>query len=356
MDNGKQPTMEEVEAYVGTIGMHLTGQMSSHMIHLGDRLGLYQAMHGTGGITAAELADKTGLRERWLLEWLRAQSGAGLVTYEGDDRYALPPAAVPVLVDTQSMLYLAGFFHAPIPLSTLDKTAEAFRTGLGLSYEEQGPNCPCQMKRMTAPAHEMLPDVLAGIDGVVERLENGARVVDVGCSVGKSLQVLAAAYPNSTFEGVDPSKTAIGIAIEEAEAAGLSNLTFHTMGGEELPANGNYDLVLTLDCMHDLPYPQQVADAIGRSLHPDGVWLVKDITTSENFEDNLANPMAGLLYSISVLWCMSSALSLPNGAGLGTMGFNATIARQIAAAAGFTQFTELPVEADIFNTYYVVQR
>lgn len=208
---------------------------------------------------------------------------------------------------------------------------------------------------MFAPSHALLPHFLGRVEGLVERLQAGLQVLDVGCGVGGALCVLASAFPNSTFMGCDASPTAIDIAQRDTQQAGLTNITYQVLKGEALPSSPQYDLVLTLDCLHDMPYPHRTLNAIRGCIKPDGVLVIKDIRCSDRIEDNLSNPFAPLFYGLSVIYCMSSVLSEPGGARLGTMGFNPVIAQAMTAQAGFTQFRQLEIEEDPFNYFYVVQ-
>jgi 2-polyprenyl-3-methyl-5-hydroxy-6-metoxy-1,4-benzoquinol methylase len=334
---------------------YFTGYAVSLMIHVGDRLGLYTTLREQGTCSAAELAACTGLQERWLLEWLRNQAAAGLIEHQGEERFALPPTTALILADPASPFYMAGFFHAPVPPTTLDRVAQAFHTGIGMSYEEHGVNCACTIKRMTAPSHAMLPFFLGQIDGITARLEEGVRVLDVGCGAGSALRELARAFPHSTFEGYDPSPSAIALARSDTQQEGLTNITYHVAAGEEIPPTPQFDLVLTLDCLHDMPFPQRALQAIRGCIKPDGIFIIKDIRSSDRTEENLANPLASLLYSLSLIYCMSSALSQPGGAGLGTMGFNPALAKAMTAAAGFTYFRQYAFEEDTFNYFYEVR-
>ena len=319
-------------------------------------MGLYKTMSTSGAVSAADLASTTGYKERWLLEWLRNQTAAGLIDYDSStEKFSLSPAALPILVDETNPFNIAGFFEHPVSVDELGRIAEAFETGLGVSYNEHGGPCACAVKRFTSPGHTLLVEFLQRVDGLHEKLEAGATVVDVGCGAGVALIELARAYPNSTFEGYDPAVAAIEIAIADTKEAGLTNITYHIAGGEDLPQQPKYDLALTLDCLHDMPFPQEVLSAIRGSIKPDGVLVIKDIKCSDKFEENLANPFSPALYGISVLICMSSALSQPGGAGLGTMGFNPVLGEQMTKASGFSSFSHLPIEEDIFNNFYEVR-
>lgn len=334
------------------------GEVVSLMIHLGDRLGLYRAMAGAGSLTAAALAQRTGLQERWLLEWLRSQGAAGLLTTTDGERFELTAEGAAVLADEgDSLLFAAGAFHGNIvPPDVLDRLAEAFRTGQGLTYDDLGPSAAHQVERTLGPWTRLalVPEILPRIDGLVERLRAGARVADVGCGAGIAAIVLAEAFPASTFEGFDVSQHAIHRARTKVAEAGLGNATFHVAEAEDLPAEPTFDLVLTFDCLHDMAHPTESIAAIRRTIRPDGVWLIKEIRAGSSWEENLRNPVLAMMYGTSVATCMSSALSEPGGEGLGTLGLPADRLERLVRDAGFGSFHTHDV-GDPANLYYEVR-
>ncbi len=333
------------------------GEIVSLMIHIGDQLGLYKAMSGAGPLSAAALAEKTGLQERWLFEWLRGQAAARLVDYHDPDRFELSEEGAAVLADENgSLSFAAGAFAGPTAPATVTKIIDAFRTGIGLSYEELGPNAAHRTERMLGPwtRQELVPRILPALEGVVERLEAGAVVADVGCGGGIALTTMAQAYPNSTFHGYDPSQIAIDRCADKARELGLNNVELHVAGGEALPPNATFDFLITFDCLHDMTRPAEVIAAIRRAMRDDGTWLIKDIRSTPDFKENLRNPMLAMFYGFSVSACMSSALSEPDGAGLGTLGFNPEVAREMVGAGGFTRFVQHDFN-DPSNLYYEVR-
>jgi 2-polyprenyl-3-methyl-5-hydroxy-6-metoxy-1,4-benzoquinol methylase len=334
------------------------GEVVSLMIHLGDRLGLYMAMAGQGPMTAKELAERTGLSERWLLEWLRSQGAARLLDTEDGEVFELSPEGAEVLADdTDSVWFAAGaFFGGVVAPDVVDRLADAFRTGCGLSYDDLGPSAAHNVERMLAPWTRLalLPRILPALDGVVARLEAGARVVDVGCGSGVALLEMAGAYPASQFEGYDPSRHAIGQAAEKVRERGLTNVALHQAPARELPSRPIYDLVLTFDCIHDMPRPAEAIAAIRAAIKPDGTWLIKDLRSGRTWADNRRNPVLAMMYGTSVATCMSSALSEPGGAGLGTLGFPTELAQKMCKEAGFSRFSVHDFD-DPANLYYEVR-
>ena len=350
--------MEKVKAKAEHVFSFLGGALVSGMIYLGDRLGLYRALQNGEPVTSEELARKTGLHERWIREWLRGQASAGLIDYKGEDRFALSPEAALVLAEENSPIFLAGGFCAlPQQMAVLERLPESFKTGLGLPYDAFGPEGAQGVERLLAPWFhtQLVPVALPKLDGVVTKLEAGAKVADVGCGAGIALIEMAKTYPKSNFHGYEISKHALARAEENKAKAGVRNVTFHDANGDALPADESFDFITTFDCIHDMANPDAVIHAIRKAVKRDGTWLIADIHGKATFEENLAdNPLAPLFYGFSVLCCMSSALSEPGGAGLGTLGFTEPVARAMTAEAGFTRFKSQDF-ANPINAYYEVR-
>ena len=201
---------------------------------------------------------------------------------------------------------------------------------------------------------EFVPRIIPALDGVTAKLKSGAVAADVGCGGGLALMAMAMAYPDSEFHGYDPSSHAIDRCQAKVDESGLTNVKLFVAGGESLPVEPTYDFLITFDCIHDMTKPAEVIASIKKALKQDGTWLIKDIQSHPDFKDNLRNPFLAMLYGFSVSSCMSSALSEPDGAGLGTLGFNPDVARTMVTDAGFTGFVEHDFE-DPSNLYYEVK-
>jgi len=344
----------------------LEGAVTSGMIHLGDQLGLYAALRAAAHpLTSAELAAATSLSERWVREWAYNQAAAGMIIADAagaaDDqpeRFSLTPEATAVLADPQHPAYGMGMFHRlPQTMHAVEEMPESFRTGLGHDYDSHGPQGAVGIERSFEPWNRtfLLPVVLPALDGVVAKLEAGARVADIGCGAGSAVLLMAAAFPASTFVGYDISQYALARANEKLAASGLTNASFADPRESPLPADGSIDLVTTFDCLHDMTHPSRMVAAIRAALADDGTWLLVDIKALDTFEQNVKkNPMAALMYGISVLSCMSSALSEPDGEGLGTLGLSENRARAMARDAGFSRFERLRIDHAV-NAFYEVR-
>jgi 2-polyprenyl-3-methyl-5-hydroxy-6-metoxy-1,4-benzoquinol methylase len=355
------PTAEldakELGRFALKVWKYKEGEVVSLMIQLGDRLGLYRSLAGAGVVTPAELASRTGLHERWLQEWLRAQAAAGLIASDDGEHFELTPIGVAVLADEEGSLHFAaGAFARTPPPGYVDKLCEAFRTGIGLSYDDLGPSAAHSTERSLGPWSRLalVPKILPALDGVVDELLAGAVVADVGCGAGVALCTMAAAFPASTFHGFDLSRHAIERAAVRVAELGLTNVELHQVRGEALPTEATFDLILTFDCLHDMTNPEGTMAAIRRAIHPDGTWLIKEIRGHAAFAENLRNPLVAMMYSTSVASCMSSALSEPGGAGLGTLGLHRERCEDMTRRAGFTRFAVHDLD-DPANLYYEVR-
>jgi SAM-dependent methyltransferase len=354
---------DRLKAFSFQLFSKLEGAVTAGMVHLGDQLGLYEAMaRFDRPCTSGELAEATGLTERWVREWAYNQAASRLIDVDADEpgaeRFRLTPEAEAVLASPSHPAYGMGMFHRlPQTMHALEHVRDSFRSGLGHDYDSHGPEGAVGIERSFEPWNRafLLPVVLPALDGVVAKLERGARVADIGCGAGGAVLLMAEAFPKSEFVGYDISQYALGRADEKLTASGLTNARFVDPRDEPLPEDGSVDLVTTFDCIHDMTHPDEVVGAIRRAIAPDGNWLLVDIKALDTFAQNVAkNPMASLMYGISVLSCMSSALSAPDGAGLGTLGLSERVARDMAEAAGFTQFRRLPVEHAV-NAFYEVR-
>lgn len=348
---------EKFKEYAKLVFGALGGAMTSAMIALGDRMGLYRVLAEAGAVNSAELASRTGLSERWLREWLHQQGAAGVLDAKGEGRFALSPEGVAVLADESHPAFGAGFFASlPQNLAVVEQLPEAFRSGVGLPYDALGEEGARGIERGLAPWFRALlvPLVIPRL-GVRDALVRGARVADLGCGAGQALLALARAFPASELHGYELSRFALGRAAANLRESGVTNTTFHDVAHDPLPADARFDLVLTLDVLHDMTDPAGAARAVRRALRDDGTWLVCEIKSYESYEENVArNPMAAMMYGTSILTCMSSALSEHGGAGLGTLGLHAGLLEKLVREAGFTRFESLDFGHPV-NAFYAIR-
>jgi len=333
LDEGK--LMEFVGKFIGDLG----ATMAAGSVVVGDRLGLYRAL-AQGPAGAAELAERTDTDPRYVEEWLRGQAAGGYVTYDGSSAtYSLTEEQAFALTDPDGPLYLPGAFELAVgALRAQPRLVEAFRTGEGIGWNEQDELVFSGCERFFRPGYlaNLVPEWLPALDGVVAKLESGARVADTGCGHGASTILLAQAFPNSTFTGSDYHEGSIEEARKRAAEAGVSErVTFEVASAQTFDGHG-YDLVATFDCLHDMGDPLGAARHIRSRVAADGTWLIVEPYASDRLEDNF-NPVGRVYYSFSAFLCVPNAMSQTGGYALGAQAGESAI-RQVVTDAGFTQF------------------
>ncbi|MGW7578414.1 class I SAM-dependent methyltransferase [Streptomyces sp. NPDC054765] len=321
---------------------------------LGDRLGLYPAMAGAGPLTSAELAARTGLVERYVREWLAAQVAGEYVSYApGTDTYLLPDEHAAVLADPELPTYAAGFSTLLQALyATEDILMEAFRTGEGVGWEEHGPALFTGAAKFFRPGYAaaLVPQWLTALDGVVEKLERGARVADVGCGYGYSTTLMAQAFPSSHFEGFDFHRPSVEAARGIAAGQGLDDrVSFEVATAQDFPGE-DFDLITFFDCLHDTGDPGGALHHAEEALADDGTCMIVEPNTSGNAQEN-ANPVGRTLTATSVAVCLPSALAQHGPQALGNHAGEEAM-RQIADEAGFHHW-RLAAESPVNRVYAV---
>jgi SAM-dependent methyltransferase len=313
--------------------------MSAALILVGDRLGLYRALAGGGAMTSVELADETGTHERYVREWLNAQTAAGYVRYEATTgRYYLPPEHAVALVDAEGPAFtLGGFQIAQAMFTAVDRAVQTFRTGAGMEWGEHAASLTegsdhflrggyvAHLARAWVPA-------LEGVEAVLRR---GARVADVGCGLGTATLLLARAYPASSFTGFDTHVPSIEGARARAARAGLGDrVSFEVASGTDFPGR-DYDLIAHFHSLHLMGDPVAAARHVRTALAPHGTWMIVEPFAHERLEANI-NPVGRLFYAASTMVGVPASLA-HEGVALGAQASEAGL-RSVALEAGFSRF------------------
>lgn len=307
---------------------------------IGDRLGLFKAMAGAGGMTSDELAKKTGTHPRIIKEWLAAQAAGGYIVYDRvGNMYTLPEEHAMALTDENSPVYVAGFYQSLVSLfKDEEKIIQAFKTGKGLGWGDHHHYLYEGTERFFRPNYvaNLTSNWIPALDSIEQKLKNeGAKVADVGCGHGASTILMAKAYPNSKFIGFDSHKPSIERAREQAEKEKLQNITFEVAKSTDYPGD-DYDLVAFFDCFHDMGDPTGAARHVLQTLRKkDGIWMLVEPFANDKLEDNL-NPLGRVFYSVSSIVCVPASLS-ENGPALGAQAGEQKIA-EIVKSAGFSKF------------------
>jgi SAM-dependent methyltransferase len=331
---------QKLEQFVFRAVDEVGATLNAALVVMGDKLGLYRAMAGAGPLSPADLAERTGTAERYVREWLNAQAAGGYVEYDSESgRYTLAAEQAVALTDESSPAYLPGFFQIALG-SVIDspRIAEAARSGEGFGWHEHVHDVHEGCERFFRPGYNanLIDSWLPALDGVVAKLERGARVADLGCGHGASTILMAQAFPKSSFVGSDYHEGSIETARVRAEQAGVAD----RVQFEAVPAAGHpgrdYDLVTMFDCLHDMGDPVGAARRVRELLADDGTWMIVEPAAGDSVEDNL-NPVGRAYYGFSTLLCTPASLSQDVGLALGAQAGEARI-REVVESAGFSRF------------------
>ncbi|TCL70315.1 class I SAM-dependent methyltransferase [Rhizobium sp. BK251] len=310
------------------------------MVSIGNRLGLYKAMAGAGPLSSRELATRTGCGERYVREWLGSQVAGGYVTYHAiSDTYELSPEQTLVLADENSPFFIPNAWAVPASMwSDEDKAVEAFRTGQGIAWGDHDGRLFCGVAAFYRNAYKasLVAEWLPALEGVVQRLDAGARVADVGCGHGHSTVLMAQAFPASTFVGFDVHEESVAEARRIADEAGLSDrVTFKTARAEDFPGE-EYDLICFFDCLHDMGDPAAAVAHAARAIAPDGTVMLVEPFANDRVEDNIS-PVGRIYYAASTTICCAHAISEGGHTVLGAQAGQARLA-ELFRKGGFTRF------------------
>jgi SAM-dependent methyltransferase len=343
---------EKLEQFVFRAVDEVGAALNAALVVMGDKLGLYRALAAAGPLTSTELADRTGTSERYVREWLNAQAAGGFVEYDpAAGTYTLPPEQAVALADEASPAYLPGFFQLAVG-SVLDspRVTEVARSGEGFGWHEHVHDVHEGCERFFRPGYNanLVQSWLPTLDGVVEKLEQGARVADVGCGHGASTILMAEAFPRSTFVGSDYHESSIATARQRAQEAGVADRVEFEVAPAASFAGKRFDLVTMFDCLHDMGDPAGAARQVLDSLAPEGTWMIVEPAAGDRIEDNL-NPIGRAYYGFSTLLCTPSSLAQEVGAALGAQAGEGRI-REIVESGGFSRFRR--VAETPFNLVY----
>jgi hypothetical protein len=305
---------------------------------IGYRLGLFEDLHREGPASAAELARRTGLAERYLREWALAQAANGYLTYDaGADRFSLSPEEAMVFAIRDSPVYLEGAFDMVAAMIEGEPKVEAgFRSGDGVAWGESAGCLFCAVGAFFRPGYvnNIVQSWLPALDGVLSRLQSGIAVADVGCGVGFSTLLMAKAFPNSRFIGTDFHAPSIEQANMHARAEGLADrVRFAVAPAKDLPG-GTFDLVTMFDCLHDMGDPGGAAAHIRERLSPGGSWMIVEPVAADSVAENIASPVSRLYYNASTMVCVPTSLSQEVGLALGAQAGEKRLT-EVLTAAGF---------------------
>jgi ubiquinone/menaquinone biosynthesis C-methylase UbiE len=348
---------QKAEAFAEKLTGVLNDAALAMMTSVGHRTGLFDRMADLPASTSQEIANAAGLNERYVREWLGAMVTGGFVQHDANaGTYRLPPEHAVALVRSSGPENLAAQMQWFACLGGVEsQIVECFEKGGGVPYSEfdrfheimlgeSGPVVDRTLVQTTLPL----------VPGLLQRLEEGIEVADVGCGSGHAVNVMARAFPKSRFTGFDISAGGIAAGRSEAAEWSLENARFEQQDVAAMSADESFDLITTIDAIHDQADPAAVLAGIHRALRPAGTYLMVDIKASSHLHENLDHPLGPFLYAISTMHCMTVSLA-SGGAGLGTC-WGEQVARRMLTEAGFADVELYEIEGDIINSYFVARK
>jgi 2-polyprenyl-3-methyl-5-hydroxy-6-metoxy-1,4-benzoquinol methylase len=337
---------DKMHEFLGKVVGDFGAALSSSLVYIGQKLGLFKAMAEAGPITPAELAQKTSTNERYVREWLINQASGGYAEYDAQTgRFSLSPEQTVALTDESSPFYVGGGFYVIKAMTGAVARIEGyFRNGGGMLWGEHDPDLFVGTERFFRPGYaaHLIATWIPSLTGIEAKLKAGGKVADIGCGHGSSTIIMARAYPNSRFWGFDNHAASIETARTRAQDDGVSDrVTFVVANASEV-ADEKYDMVAFFDCLHDMGDPVGACKRACEVLAPDGSALIVEPMAGNTIEENF-NIIGRTFSGASTLCCTSNSLAL-NGLALGAVAPESAI-RDVVLAGGFTEFrraTETP--------------
>jgi SAM-dependent methyltransferase len=357
MAKSTQFDQAKAQAFQGQLLQMLNAGALSLMVSVGHRTGLFDAMAKLPPATSTEIAREAGLEERYVREWLGAMVAAGVVDYDVTSQsYHLAPEYAAYLSRAAEPNNFAAFAQYIALLGSVeDDVVHCFRNGGGVPYARYPRFHEVMAEDSGQTVLPALKDhILPLVPTLIDRLEGGIRVLDVGCGRGRALNRMAGWFPNSRFFGIDLSEEAIAAARDEADRQGNANVAFCARDLSHFDKHAEqaaFDLITTFDAVHDQANPRGVLRGIRQSLAPDGVYLAQDIKGSSHVQLNRKHPVGTFLYTISCMHCMTVSLA-QNGEGLGAM-WGREKAEEMMREVGFRSIEVHELPHDFQNYYYV---
>jgi 2-polyprenyl-3-methyl-5-hydroxy-6-metoxy-1,4-benzoquinol methylase len=332
-----EPDPAKLEQFMHKMVGDMGAALSGSLVITGAKLGLYNKLAQIGPASSRELADALNLDERYVREWLSAQAASGFVDYDSaSERFSMNAEQIMALANEESPVYVAPAFEL-IASAYIDepKVTDAFQSGAGVGWHEHHDCLFRGTEKFFRPGYRanLVSKWLPALTGVVEKLERGGKVADIGCGAGASAIIMAAAFPNSEFIGYDYHDKSIVRAREATEEAGyLPNLRFEVAKAKDAPGS-DFDLVCCFDCLHDMGDPVGAATHIREMLKPDGTFMIVEPMAADSLSENI-NPVGRMYYSASTMICTPGSKAQEVGLALGAQAGEARL-RDVLTKAGF---------------------
>lgn len=330
--------MAKVEELAGKVIGDVAGALSLYMAYLGDQTGVFEALDKMGRVSVAQLAEHTGMNEKYLHQWLGSVSAAGYVNFHAEDEtFSISPEQALIFSREGQPACMQGFIQAVVSqYESHEKAVKTFKSGEGRPWSDQSECCFCGTDRFFRPGYaaSLTSEWIPALDGVEDKLRSGAKIADIGCGHGSSAILMAEAYPNSTVYGFDFHEPSIEEARRKAKVAGVENVQFEVASAQDYPGD-DYDFACIFDALHDMGDPVGAAGHIRETLKDDGTFMLVEPMAGDSMAENM-HPLGQIFYAFSTTVCTPASLAQDVGLGLG-------------AQAGQKRLTEVLNEAGFGN-------
>lgn len=333
------PDQQRIDDFLGRFGADQAAGMHLATVVLGEQLGLFRALDEGHRQTSAELAARTGLEPRLVLEWLRVQAVSGYCEHDAeDDVYWLTPEQAACLADETSPTFVAGGLTTVSAVHrSIEQVAAAFRREGSVAWGDHDPGLFAGVARGFRPAFatHLASSWIPALDGVEDRLRTGGRIADVACGFGASTVLMAEAFPAATVAGFDLHDVSIDTARRAAAAAGVADrVTFEVADAAELPGS-DYDLVCIFNALHEMGDPVGVCRRVRERLADGGSLMLVEPVAGDTLAEN-HTPVGRSFLSASTMICLPSALTQGGDRHLGAQAPDAEFT-EVAREAGFAR-------------------
>jgi SAM-dependent methyltransferase len=330
---------DKLNKLLGQVVVEMGAAANGPLITIGDKLGLYKALAESDSLSSAELSEKTGTAERYVREWLAAQAASSYVEYNADQNsFSMTPEQAAVFGDSNSPVFMTGAFYAITSLYYDEpKLLDAFKSGQGISWGDHNTCLFCGTEKFFSPSYEgnLISSWLPALDGVVDKLKQGSKVADIGCGHAASTIIMAKAFPNSQFIGIDYHQPSIQQAIDRAKQANIKNVSFKVSKAKEY-SDQDFDLITFFDCLHDMGDPVGACTHAKQALKPDGSCMIVEPFANDSIAGNL-NPVGRAFYAFSTQLCVPCSLNQEVGLSLGAQAGEKRL-KESVLAGGFEYF------------------
>ena len=355
----KQETLNRAQAaaLARQVGVDFGASLTVALAYIGDRLGIFKLMAASEPMTSRQIAERTGLNERYIREWASTMAAAGYVGYNPTTAtFRMNSEQAMVLAQEDNTFFTGGAFqYAVACYRQITKLMDAFRNGGGVPFTDFGPEIVEAIDRLFHAGYEawVAEQWIPAVPDLKAKLDVGAEVAEVGCGAGQCIVPVAAAYPNSRFTGYDVDAVSIELARAKAVRVGVADrLVFEQMAAEKIPSADRFDLVMAFNCIHDMAHPRAALAGIRRALKPGGVFLWSEAQAADQLEENFS-PVGRTMYGASTMHCMTVSLA-QGGEGLGSV-IGEKLARELVREAGFSDFQLLPVKNPYHQIFVILK-